>query len=125
MGIEKRGSSTDLHLRTAMEQSPLGTAIVDPDGRYLLVNAAWNALWALEEGGPPKDSSVFENERLRAMGLTTYLEEYRQNGEVTTPILFLQGDARDEVALAQGVDLSCPGRGRGSAGDGARARRLH
>ena len=90
MGIEKRGSSTDLHLRTAMEQSPLGTAIVDPDGRYLLVNAAWNALWALGEGGPPKDSSVFENERLRAIGISPYLEECRQNGEVTTPILFCE-----------------------------------
>jgi diguanylate cyclase (GGDEF)-like protein len=73
-----------------MEQTPLGTAIVDPDGRYLLVNAAWNALWALGEGGPPKDSSVFENERLRAMGLTPYLEECRQNAEVTTPILFCE-----------------------------------
>jgi diguanylate cyclase (GGDEF)-like protein len=73
-----------------MEQSPLGTAIVDSDGRYLLVNAAWNALWALGEGGPPKDSSVFENERLHAMGLTPYLEECRQNTEVTTPILFCE-----------------------------------
>jgi diguanylate cyclase (GGDEF)-like protein len=90
MGIEKRGSSTDLHLRTAMEQSPLATAILGPDGRYLLVNAAWNALWVLGEGGPPKDSSVFENERLCAMGLTPYIEECRQNGEVTTPILFCE-----------------------------------
>jgi hypothetical protein len=73
-----------------MEQSPLGTAILGPDGRYLLVNAAWNALWALGEGGPPEDSSVFENERLRAMELTPYLEECRQNGEVTTPILFCE-----------------------------------
>ena len=90
MGIGKRGSLTDLHLRTALEQSPLGTAILGPDGRYLLVNAAWNALWALGEGGPPEDSSVFENERLRAMGLTPYLEECRQNGKVTTPILFCE-----------------------------------
>jgi diguanylate cyclase (GGDEF)-like protein len=90
MGIEKRGSSTDLHLRTAMEQSPLATAILGPDGRYLLVNAAWNALWVLGEGGSPKDSSVFENERLCAMGLTPYIEECRQNGEVTTPILFCE-----------------------------------
>jgi PAS domain-containing protein len=70
MGMEKRGSSTELHLRTAMEQSPLGTAILGPDGRYLLVNAAWNALWALGRGGPPKDSGVFEDAWLRAMGLT-------------------------------------------------------
>jgi diguanylate cyclase (GGDEF)-like protein len=90
MGIEKRGSSPDLHLRTATEQSPLATAILGPDGRYLLVNAAWNALWVLGEGGSPKDSSVFENERLCAMGLTPYIEECRQNGEVTTPILFCE-----------------------------------
>ena len=90
MGIGKRGSLTDLHLRTALEQSPLGTAILGPDGRYLLVNAAWNAMWALGEGGPPEDSSVFENERLRAMGLIPYLEECRQNGKVTTPILFCE-----------------------------------
>src|SRR5829696_3110723 len=90
MGVGKRASLTDLHLRTAMEQSPLGTAILGPDGRYLLVNAAWNALWALGEGGPPEDSSVFEDARLRAMGLTPYLEECRQNGAVTTPILFCE-----------------------------------
>ena len=90
MGIGKRGSLTDLHLRTALEQSPLGTAILGPDGRYLLVNAAWNAMWVLGEGGPAEDSSVFENERLRAMGLIPYLEECSQNGEVTTPILFCE-----------------------------------
>src|SRR5215203_3878972 len=88
MGIEKRGSSTDLHLRTAIEQSPLATAILGPDGRYLLVNAAWKALWALGEGNPPKDSSIFEDERLYAMGLTAYIEECRQNSAVTTPLLF-------------------------------------
>src|SRR5215203_2708074 len=90
MGIEKRRSSTELHLRTAIEQSPLATAILDPDGRYLLVNAAWNALWPRGEYGFPESASVFENERLRAMGLAPYIEECRQNGEVTTPILFCE-----------------------------------
>jgi len=40
---------TEIHLRTAIEQSPLGTIIVDPDGRCLMVNAAWNDLWDLGE----------------------------------------------------------------------------
>jgi diguanylate cyclase (GGDEF)-like protein/PAS domain S-box-containing protein len=88
MGIEKRGSSTELHLRTAIEQSPLATAILDPNGRCLLVNAAWNALWASVEEGLPEGSSLFENKRLRAMGITTYLEECRQHGVVTTPLMF-------------------------------------
>jgi diguanylate cyclase (GGDEF)-like protein len=90
MGIEERGSSTALHLRTAIEQSPLATAILDPDGRCMLVNAAWNALWSPGEDSLPEGSSVFESERLRTMGLTAYLEECRRNGEVTTPLLFCE-----------------------------------
>jgi diguanylate cyclase (GGDEF)-like protein len=87
MGTEKRAASTNLHLRTAIEQFSLATAILGPDGRYLLVNAAWNELWGLEEGGPLEGSTVFENERLHAMGLTPYLEECRHNGKVATPLL--------------------------------------
>src|SRR5829696_4360471 len=101
MGIEKRRSSTELHLRTAIEQSPLATAILDPDGRYLLVNAAWNALWPRGEYGFPESSSVFENERLRAMGLAPYIEECRQNGEVTTPILFCEVTPETRVRWLQ------------------------
>ena len=70
MGARKRGSSTEPHLRAAIEQSPLATAILDPDGRYLLVNAAWNALWPPGEAGSPEEASnAFESERLRALGL--------------------------------------------------------
>jgi PAS domain-containing protein len=43
---------TELHLRTAIEQSPLATAILDPYGGYLLVNSAWKELWAPGVGGP-------------------------------------------------------------------------
>jgi PAS domain-containing protein len=85
MGTRKRGSSTELHLGTAIEQSPLATAILDPGGRYLLVNAAWNALWPTGEG-LAETSNVFESERLRAMGLTPYLEECRYSGKLTTPL---------------------------------------
>jgi diguanylate cyclase (GGDEF)-like protein len=81
---------THLHLRTAIEQSPLATAILGPDGRYLLVNAAWNALWSLGVGGPPEGSNVFEDERLRAMGLIPYLEECRAGGVVSTSPLLLE-----------------------------------
>jgi diguanylate cyclase (GGDEF)-like protein len=88
MGARKRDSSTEPDLRTAIEQSPLATAILDPDGRYLLVNAAWNALWPPgEDGSPEEASNAFESERLRALGLTPYLEECRYNGKLTTPLL--------------------------------------
>jgi len=78
------------HLRTAIEQSPLATAILGPDGRYLLVNAAWNALWSLGVGKLPEGSNVFEDERLRAVGLIPYLEECRADGAVSTSPLLLE-----------------------------------
>ena len=53
----ERLKTTDLHLRTAIEQSPLGTAILGPDGRHLLVNSAWNSLLALGEGGSLEGST--------------------------------------------------------------------
>ena len=81
---------TRLHLRTAIEQSPLATALLGPDGRYLLVNAAWNALWSLAVGGAADVSNAFEDERLRAVGLIPYLEECRADGAVTSPPLSLE-----------------------------------
>jgi diguanylate cyclase (GGDEF)-like protein len=81
---------TQLHLRTAIEQSPLATAILGPDGRYLLVNDAWKALWSLAVGEPPEGSNVFEDERLRAMGLIPYLEECRADGVVSTSPLLVE-----------------------------------
>jgi diguanylate cyclase (GGDEF)-like protein len=81
---------TYLYLRTAIEQSPLPTAILGPDGRYLLVNAAWNALWSLGVGGPPEASNAFEDERLRAVELIPYLEECRADGAVSTSPLLLE-----------------------------------
>ena len=72
----------------AIEQSPLATAILDPEGRYLLVNAAWNAMWSPEEDLSPEATNAFESERLRALGLTPYLEECRNDGKLTTPLLF-------------------------------------
>jgi diguanylate cyclase (GGDEF)-like protein len=94
MGARKRGSSTEPHLRTAIEQSPLATAILDPDGRYLLVNAAWNALWpTAEDGSLEEASNAFESERLRAMGLTPYLQECRYDGKLTTPLLLRETQA--------------------------------
>src|SRR5215203_5182582 len=87
----KRDAPTDLLYRRAQVQSPLATAILSPDGRYFSVNAAWNALWNLGEGEPLGESNAFENERLRAIGLTPYLEECAQNGKVTTPLLLSEG----------------------------------
>jgi diguanylate cyclase (GGDEF)-like protein/PAS domain S-box-containing protein len=78
---------TEVFPRTAIEQSPIGTIIFDPDGRCLLVNAAWNALWGLGEDTVLEGSNVFESPEVRAMGLVPYLRETMGDGRVATPLL--------------------------------------
>jgi diguanylate cyclase (GGDEF)-like protein len=73
----------------------MATAILGPDGRYLLVNAAWKALWSLAVGEPPEGSNVFEDERLRAIGLIPYLEECRAGGAVTASPLLVETRGAD------------------------------
>jgi diguanylate cyclase (GGDEF)-like protein len=87
---QQRLRVTDVDLHTVIEQFPMGTAILGPDGRCLLVNAAWNALWDPRESGLKEGSNVFENKRLRAMGLIPYLRECMDNGEVHTSLLFCE-----------------------------------
>ena len=81
-------SVTDIHLRTATEQSPLGTVIFDSDGRCLLVNAAWGELWDLgEDEVLDQGDNVFDNKEMRLMGLLPYLRETMNDGRIVTPIL--------------------------------------
>ena len=84
-------TGTDIHLRTAVEQSPLGTIIFDPDGVCLLVNKAWNALWDIEDDDTlVETSNIFESDQIHAMGLVPYLKETMGDGETTTPLLFYE-----------------------------------
>lgn len=97
MGRWGSSEATDLHLRTAKEQYPLGTVIPNPDSRYSLTNSAWDAHWSPGEGGHPKGSRILENERLRATGLTSYIADCGYDGKMTTPLLFRE--ATPEAAL--------------------------
>ncbi len=84
---------TDVHLHTAIEQSPLGTVIFDPDGVCLLVNRAWHALWDVEGGETlSKGRNIFESDEIRAMGLVPYMKETMGDGAVTTPLLFYEAE---------------------------------
>jgi diguanylate cyclase (GGDEF)-like protein/PAS domain S-box-containing protein len=78
---------THVYLRTAIEQSPLGTIIFDPDGRCMLVNAAWKSLWGLGESDDLEGSNIFESPEVRAMGLVPFLRKSMDDGEVITPLL--------------------------------------
>jgi len=90
LGRRQEELVTEVHLRTAIEQSPLGTIIVDPDGRCILVNAAWNDLWSLREDESLVGSNIFEHDQARAMGLIPYVKECMGDGGVVTPLLFYE-----------------------------------
>ena len=76
------------YLRTALEQSPLGTLIFSPDGDALLSNTAWKRLWLFGEEEDLGGMNVFQNEQIRVAGLVPYIEESMVGGAVITPPLF-------------------------------------
>ena len=78
---------TEKYLRTALEQSPLGTLIFRPDGSALLSNSAWKQLWSFGEEGDPEGMNVFEDMQIQATGLIPYIEESMVGGAVITPPL--------------------------------------
>ena len=86
--FREEGNLIDVYLRTAIEQSPLATLIFDPDGRCLLVNAAWKALWGGSgESTIVEGSNVFESPEVRAMGLIPYLTKSMGDGKTVSPLL--------------------------------------
>ena len=90
LGRRQEELVTEVHLRTAIEQSPLGTIIVDPDGRCILVNAACNDLWGMGEDSSLVGSSIFDHHQALAMGLIPYVKECMGDGGVITPLLFYE-----------------------------------
>lgn len=77
----------DGYLAGMIEQFPLAILVFRPDGRFVLANAAWNELWhPPEENGIVEDQNIFEDGRIRAMGLVPYIEE-SMDGAVKTPLL--------------------------------------
>lgn len=82
-------------LRAVVEQSPLIVRTFAPDGSPLLANAAWERFWDTKEeenGG----LNVFEDEKLRDAGLSSYVERSLSGGEaVTTPVLRYEPEGRN------------------------------
>ena len=74
-------------LSMAIEQSPLAMNLLTPDGFSLLANQSWKDLWGLDEEEDPVGENVFEDERLRAAGLTSKIEECVSSGEPLTSAL--------------------------------------
>ena len=101
---------------------PLATAILDPNGRCLLVNAAWNALWAPVKRAP-------RLEPLREQAAPCHGDHHLPRRVPATrrgdhAALFTRQRPR-RGCVGWGVYLSRPRRVRNPAGDGTRARGLH
>jgi len=80
---------SERRLRTVIEQSPLSIHILTPEGRSLMTNVAWEETWNLGAAETSKGSSVFEDDQLRAAGLTPYVGESISSGEalITPPLM--------------------------------------
>ena len=70
-----------------IEQSPLAMNLLTLEGFSLLTNRSWKELWSLGEVEDPAGKNVFEDEQLRAAGLTSKIEECVATGEPVTSML--------------------------------------
>lgn len=68
-------SGPEARLRRVIEQSPLGVHVFTPDGRSLQANGVWNEIWNLRKEEEPEGTNIFEDDQLRAAGLTAYIED--------------------------------------------------
>ena len=76
------------YLQLVVEQSTLGTLVVEPDGHALFSNASWREFWGLGERESPEGTNVFDDNRIRFAGLLPYIEEcVHRDIAVITPAL--------------------------------------
>lgn len=86
---EREGADVDEgYLRKVVEQSTLGTLVLESNGRPLFSNASWREFWVLGEKKGPEGTNIFDDDRIRVAGLLPYIEEC-MHGDVTviTPAL--------------------------------------
>jgi PAS domain S-box-containing protein len=71
---EKAMRESEQRFRTLVEQSPLSTQILSPDGRTIQVNRAWEELWGLTLDQIP-DYNMLEDEQLVVKGIMPYIKQ--------------------------------------------------
>ncbi|MFZ5655847.1 MAG: ATP-binding protein [Pseudomonadota bacterium] len=93
----RRAAEAELRLsesryRAILEQSPMSTQILAPDGRTLQVNRAWEQLWGLtldDVGG----YNVLTDPQLQARGITPLLRRAFEGEPVQLPTIAYDPDA--------------------------------
>ncbi len=79
---------SEIRFRTSIEQSPLSTQILSPDGRTVQVNKAWEELWGMtkEQLG---DRNILFDEQLAAKGVMPYIKKaFAGEAAAIPPILY-------------------------------------
>lgn len=94
----------DERFRAVVEKTPLIVHSFTPDGFSLMSSDAWDEFW---HGGEEEQngSNVFEDEQLRAIGLTPFIEEsVKSKGAVTTPDLKYAGGSGGSNGTRSGME---------------------
>jgi signal transduction histidine kinase/CheY-like chemotaxis protein len=90
-------AQSEARFRTLVEQSPLSTQILAPDGRTLQVNRAWEELWGVTLD-QLRDYNMLKDEQLVAKGIMPYIERG------------FAGEATDIPAILYDPNETIPGR---------------
>jgi diguanylate cyclase (GGDEF)-like protein len=91
MTVRDKVESPDVeerYLRIVVEQSTIGTLVMESSGRPLFSNASWRKFWGSGQRGDTEAPNVFEDDRIRVAGLLPYIEKcMHEEVAVTTPAL--------------------------------------
>jgi signal transduction histidine kinase/PAS domain-containing protein/ActR/RegA family two-component response regulator len=90
--LEQARALSERRYRAILEQSPMSTQILAPDGRTLAVNAAWEALWGLRLEDLAA-YNVFEDPQLEAKGIAPLLRRAAAGEAVELPLIQYDPDA--------------------------------
>lgn len=80
--------NSETRFRTLIEQSPLSTQIISPQGQTLQVNRAWEELWGitLAELG---DYNILQDQQLVEKGIMPYIKKaFEGEGVAIPPVLY-------------------------------------
>lgn len=82
---EEELARSEERYRKLVDQSPLSTQILAPDGRTLRVNRAWEELWGVNLAEHLPDYNVWTDPQLEARGLKSYVERAFAGEAVEAP----------------------------------------
>src|ERR1043166_8800328 len=90
-------------LEALFSEAPIAFAIADVDGRCLVVNRAFVALFG---SAPPPDYNVFEDELVATQGLLPYVKRAFGGEAVVAPAFWYDANKADHNRVAIEVSMT-------------------